>query len=379
MGAGFTVHRLFWWFNMWSAADVSVTPRPQYFSDGRKAADIYTQPPGLRDALQEELGGFPLFRFWGPFTSVASSRWIADAAKLLEARHAPSLQFVYLPHLDYVLQKEGPDPGNQIVRRDLREIDALAGDLVGFYEARGVEVVVVSEYGITPVSRPVHINVCLRRRGYLTVRTELGGETLDPGASRAWACADHQVAHVYVRAPEDVEGVRRLLEGLAGVGEVLDAAEQRRRGLWVPDRSGDLLAVAEADSWFTYYYWLDPRGWPDFAECVNIHRKPGYDPCEMLLNTPRWAAVAKAAAFVLLNRLGFRASLRLTPTDAAAERIKGSHGRVPEQRADWPVCITRAAHLLPAAGEDLPAERVHDLIAELVCPGPGGEANETKA
>src|SRR5690606_32244255 len=62
----FTTAKLFFWFNMYSTADWSVTPRPMYPADGRKIPDIYAEPPELRFELTEKLGRFPLFNFWGP-------------------------------------------------------------------------------------------------------------------------------------------------------------------------------------------------------------------------------------------------------------------------------------------------------------------------
>ena len=76
----FTCANLFWWYNMYSSASYSVTPRPMYPADGRKIPDIYTEPAGLRDELQDRLGRFPLFNFWGPAADIRSSRWIAASS-----------------------------------------------------------------------------------------------------------------------------------------------------------------------------------------------------------------------------------------------------------------------------------------------------------
>src|SRR5262249_45457663 len=69
----FTCAQLFWWFNMHSSADWSVTPRPVYPADGRKISSTYTQPPELKEPLDRELGTFPLFDFWGPKAGIRSS------------------------------------------------------------------------------------------------------------------------------------------------------------------------------------------------------------------------------------------------------------------------------------------------------------------
>ena len=337
----FTCANLFWWFNMYSSVDVSVTPRPMYPADGRKLPDVYTVPGELRDDLQRELGTFPLFEFWGPRAGIASTRWIAAAARHVEAKHDPTLTLIYLPHLDYNLQRLGSSAPAAL--DDVGQVDAVCAELIAFYETRGAQVIVLSEYGIRDVSRPVHINQLLRERGLLRVRTELGRELLDPGASAAFAVADHQVAHVYVNDAARAPAVRAALESLGGVERVLDAAGKRAYGIDHP-RSGDFVAVAEPDAWFTYYYWLDDDRAPDFARTVEIHRKPGYDPVELILD-PALKMPALAVGWKLARRkMGFRTLLDVIPLDATL--VKGSHGRRPTPGdADAPVLITRQRSL----------------------------------
>ena len=141
-----TCAKMFWWYNMYSTADFSVTPRPMYKADGRKIPDCYAEPPELRDALQEQLGRFPLFSFWGPMCDIRSSRWIADASIEVHKRHEPTLTLVYLPHLDYALQKLGPDHAD--IPAAVAEIDQVCGDLIDHFAERGVRVMLISEYGI---------------------------------------------------------------------------------------------------------------------------------------------------------------------------------------------------------------------------------------
>ncbi len=337
----FTCANLFWWYNMYSSVDYAITPRPMYPADGRKIPDIYTRPADLRPAIQAELGQFPLFDFWGPKTSIRSSRWIADAARWVDQRYRPTLTLIYVPHLDYCLQRLGPNPGQ--AARDLQELDAVCGDLIDYYEARDTQVIVLSEYGITAVSRPVHLNRLLRENGLIAVREELGRELLDPGASAAFAVADHQVAHVYVNDPARIPAVRSLLEGTAGIAQVLDAEGKRAFHLDHP-RSGELVAVAERDAWFTYYYWRDDRRAPDFARTVDIHRKPGYDPVELFLD-PRIAfPKVKVGLTLLKKQLGFRYLMDVIPLDASL--MRGSHGRLPSAADEGPLCMTQHKHLL---------------------------------
>ena len=247
---------------MYSTADYTVTPRPMYPADGRKIPDVYTKPIELRDELQSALGRFPLFNFWGPGASIRSTRWIADAALHVDRKFNPTLTLIYLPHLDYVLQRLGLD--DPAAANDLRELDSICGELIDHYSSRGARIVVLSEYGITNVCRPVHLNRVLREHGLLAIREELGKELLDPGASAAFAVADHQVAHVYVNDLQKLDHVREVLEASAGVQRVLSLAERSELHLDHP-RSGELIVLAERDSWFTYYYWLNDAAAPDFA------------------------------------------------------------------------------------------------------------------
>jgi predicted AlkP superfamily pyrophosphatase or phosphodiesterase len=341
---GATCAQLFWWYNMYSTADWSVTPRPSYPADGRKIPGIYTHPHDLKYELQRELGPFPLFNFWGPTANIVSSRWIAECARLIIERRRPTLTLVYLPHLDYDHQRWGPDDSRS--RAALRAVDELVGGLVALARGQGAEVLVVSEYGIRPVRAPVDINRELRRQGLLEVQETLGWELLDPGASRAFAVADHQVAHVYVRDPEDVGHVRSVLEKLGGVAEVLDESGKRRAGLDHP-RAGELVAVAAPDAWFTYYYWLDDARAPDFAPTVDIHRKPGYDPAELFLASERIGTKLRIGWRLAQKLLGFRYLMDVIPLHG--DWVKGSHGRLPDDPRHGPVLLGSHRRLAPAA------------------------------
>jgi predicted AlkP superfamily pyrophosphatase or phosphodiesterase len=332
---GFTCANLFWWYNMNSTVDFAATPRPIYRADGVKLPDILTRPMALRDTLQSELGPFPLFNFWGPNTTIRSSQWIADAAKRVAELHDPTLSLVYLPHLDYSLQRIGPEHPD--IQNDLREIDAVCGDLIRFYQSRNTRVVVLSEYGIEPVNQPVHLNRILREAGYLEVRNEQGSEILIPGESRAFAVADHQIAHIYVRNPDDLPAVRALVEAAPGVADVLEGDRIREAGLANP-RSGELIALAAPGAWFTYYYWLDDRLAPDFAPTVDIHNKPGYDPAELLINPAIRFPKLHILRKLLMKKLGFRNTLDVIPL--RGDGVRGSHGRVFTDADHFPVFLT---------------------------------------
>lgn len=367
----FTCAKLFWWFNMYSTADYSITPRPMYPADGRKVFDIYSWPYSIREEIKKDLGDFPFPTFWGPAAGEntpqgkpeAASRWIAESARWIENRYQPTLNLIYLPHLDYNLQRFGTYAGaaaarsmpaqssedlekgalNPAIVADLRAIDEIVGGLIDFFREQSVQVLLLSEYGIMNVNWPIHLNRLFRREGWLTIKNELGLELLDFGASKAFAVADHQVAHIYLNDPSIKTKARNAIEQEEGVESVLDEKEKGALGIDHP-RAGDLIAVAKENAWFTYYYWMDDELAPDFARTVDIHRKPGYDPVELFLDPELKLVKGKIAWRLLQKKLGFRMLMDLIPLDATL--VKGSHGRKPADAADYPVLISPRRELV---------------------------------
>ena len=349
----FTCAKLFWWYNMYSGADYSVTPRPLYPADGGKIFDVYTHPMKMREAIKSDLGPFPFHTFWGPMAGIDSSRWIADSARWVEKQHRPTLSLVYLPHLDYNLQRLGP--GTSEIDEDLRAIDSVAGELIEWLEARGVEAVVLSEYGISEVDRPVHLNRVFRKEGWITVKEDFGREYLDCGASRAFALADHQVAHIYVADPKDVESVAACCRSVPGVGQVLDRSAQTDLGI-NHSRGGDLVVFSDHRSWFTYYYWEHDDRAPDYARTVDIHRKPGYDPVELFFDERKPLLKTRLMIKLAAKKAGFRTLMDVVPL--RAELVKGSHGRRPENRDEWPMI----AGNLELDAVEVPATGVNSIL-----------------
>jgi predicted AlkP superfamily pyrophosphatase or phosphodiesterase len=353
----YRVANICWWYAMGADVDFTVTPRPIYYSDGRKEPDCYTWPAELHDELTDRLGPFPLFTYWGPNASMPSTQWILGAARQVFDEHQPDLTLVYVPFLDYEPQRSGPDSAASI--RAARTLDAALSPLIDHFLAAGATVVALSEYGITPVHKPVDVNRALRRAGLLSVYTQDGMEYLDPWMSRAFAVADHQIAHVHVRDPDDIDLVTKVLAELDGVEQVLDADGKREHGL-DHERAGELVAVASADSWFTYYYWLDDAKAPDFARQVEIHRKPGYDPAELLYDSKVPFIKLRAAGSVIRKKLGFRYRVRTVPLDPAG--IGGSHGRLPDNPDDGPVLLCSDPE---AARSDYAATEIKPLLLRL--------------
>lgn len=288
------------WFALQSKhaqADLVCLPAPKHNPDGTETMWCHTRPEPLYAGLRDSLGDFPLHKFWGPIAGIESSRWIVSS--FLEAAQTgpPQFAYVYLPHLDYAAQRTGPDSPPALAA--CGELDAeIARLLEGFRGlVPGAEplVIVAGEYRIRPVSHTLFPNRVLREAGLLAVRETEAGEVLDMTASAAWALADHQISHIYLRDrdPADVARIRELFAGLPGVRRVLAGADLVAAGLLMAgprddrDRCGDLVIESTLDSWQAYFYWLDEARAPTFARSIDIHRKPGYDPLELHLDRSR--------------------------------------------------------------------------------------------
>lgn len=346
----FTTAKMFWWYNMYASVDWSATPRPMYPADGRKIPDHYAWPADLHDELDAKLGQFPLFKFWGPAADITSSEWIARATQHVMLTRDPTLTLTYLPHLDYNLQRLGPDSNDPVLANDLNQIDSLCGELIDTATNQNREIIIVSEYGITAVSDAVHINRALRQAGLIAVREEQGREQLDAGASRAFALADHQIAHIYLNHGQSAQEVKQLVEKLDGVEQVLDDEGKKQFGL-DHARSGELVAISRADRWFSYYYWLDDARAPDYARTVDIHRKPGYDPVELFVDPEIGSPKLTIGRKIIARKLGFRnlldvISLKDTPI------VRGSHGRITDSPNEGPLVISSNPNLLPEGAVD---------------------------
>jgi predicted AlkP superfamily pyrophosphatase or phosphodiesterase len=353
-GKSFRCAKLFWWFNQGATVDWSVTPKPYYGADGNKVFGIYGTPEGLTERLEQRLGKFPFQTFWGPMAGLPCSEWIARCAAEILRDERPDLTLVYLPHLDYDPQRFGPDGSD--MRRLLGELDAALEPLFDAAQAVGARVWVVSEYGHVQVKRAVLPNLVLRKAGFLTVRLGPLGETLDTFASQAFAVCDHQLAHIYINDPLHVTHVREVLEHVPGVGRVysgdqLDELHLRHA------RSGELVVLSEPDAWFAYPYWLEDRHAPDFARTVDIHRKPGYDPCELFFDPKLWWPKGRAVLRLLQKKLGIRTLFDVIPL--TPELIRGSHGLRAWDVVNKPVLIGEGQ---PPADAELPLTAVHRLL-----------------
>jgi predicted AlkP superfamily pyrophosphatase or phosphodiesterase len=355
-GRTFRCAKLFWWFNQGAAVDWSVTPKPHYGADGNKVFDIAGTPDDLPVRLKKRVGPFPFATFWGPGASLPCTRWIGQAAALVVKEHQPDLTLVYLPHLDYDTQRLGPEKCDW--PRLVGELDAACAPLLEAARQVGARVWVVNEYAHIQVRRPVLINRLLRQAGLLQVRGGPFGEILDTFTSRALAVCDHQMAHVYITRDEDIARVCGLLQRLDGVDRVLTGEQRAEVGLNHP-RAGEVVALAQPDAWFAYPFWLDDHLAPDYARTVNIHAKPGYDPCELFFDPRLTRPKVRLLRRLVQKKLGFRTLFDVVPLDPSL--VQGSHGLRAASAADRPVMIGDG--LAPTADE-VPMTAVRDLVLE---------------
>ena len=308
------------WFPMLSkgcGADYVCMPAPIHQPDGSEDLWCYTKPQEFYGQLLEELSHFPLQHFWGPLANIKSSQWIADSAVRAAKKFKPDFFYIYLPHLDYAAQKDGPN--SETALSAVTELDQLIGQLADDMQvAYDTEITwaVASEYTITPVDHVCYPNRVLREAGFLRTVLVEGHEHLDLENSQAWALADHQFSHVFVKDHDQtiIERVAALFDEVDGIAEGLRGDSLNRRFM-NHDRSGNIVLVSTPNSWQAYYWWMDDSLAPAFASTVDIHRKPGYDPVE----------------------LHFDFATKSVPLDATL--IKGSHGAPAESEAQQGVFL----------------------------------------
>lgn len=330
---------LFWQFSKLSTADYVVTPAPVHL-ENRMIQWCDSKPRDLYRKLTEKCGDFDLRTFWGPLASVKSSEWILSATLHVLEEYRPQLTLAYLPNMDYNAQRFGPD--SEAARNSVKEIDQLIGKFVSELQRlelwEDTRIVLLSEYAFAHVNRPVYLNRILNENGYLSVKRIENMDFVDIEMSKAFALADHQLAHVYVPDPTDIPHVKQLLSEVPGIAEVWGEAEKKENGI-DHERSGELIVLAESDSWFVYYWWLNHEHAPEFAHTVDIHRKPGYDPVELFVEPKT-----------------FRIPLE-------PERIQGSHGLPAKGEKDYVSLLVSDSDIqLPKV---MDAVDVHDWLLRL--------------
>jgi predicted AlkP superfamily pyrophosphatase or phosphodiesterase len=333
-GRTFRCAKLFWWYNQGADVDISVTPKPHYGADGNKHFGITGSPNGLCERLEHALGSFPFPFFWGPNSGLKSTAWIAKVAAEVIASEKPDLTLVYLPHLDYEPQRRGPSGCD--MPRLVKELDDACAPILDEAKKQGARVWVVSEYGHCDVDQPVYLNRVLREAGWLQVRGGPFGEQLDTFSSDAFAVCDHQLAHVYVKQPALIEMIAARLREVPGVDQVYTGEARAELGLLHP-RSGEIVVLSKPKAWFAYPFWLDDKLAPDYARCIDIHRKPGFDPCELFYDPKLLWPMGRAIRRLMQKKLGFRTLFDVIPLDASL--VKGSHGLWATDVQDRPLLV----------------------------------------
>lgn len=323
------VGMMFWQQSLGEDVDLVLSPRPIHKHHGGMIQDCYSQPADLYETISRKIGrGFNLMHYWGPLASRRSSEWIAAATQAVMAapEHAPDLLLTYLPHLDYDLQRFGPD--HPKATKALAVLYSLLLDLKSAADRHGYDWLVFGDYAIGKVTQPAVLpNLALRDAGLFRVRNINGMAYPDFFTSSAFALVDHEVAHIHCRDEAAIRAARTALEKLDGVGEILDRAAQAARGVAHP-RAGEFIAIARPGTWFAYPWFTGKREAPDFATHVDIHNKPGYDPCELFFGWPPPSISLDTA------------------------KIRGSHGR-----PGAPVAWTSTLHF------DFAPESIFDLAA----------------
>ncbi len=316
---GETVGLYFWQQSLGESVDFVVSPAPIHKHGGGLIMRNYTQPTEMGEVLNRRCGTFPLHRYWGPLASAKVGRAVlANFFAMMEV-HAPDHAFLYLPTLDYEAQRYGPDtPASE---KALVEFEAQLEQVAAFAARMGAMLTVCGDYEIAAVDRPpVFPNATLRAAGLFNVRPVAGRAYPDFYTSRAFAMCDHEIAHVYVRDGDEIARAAQLFESTGDYERVAIRADQA----WAHASAGEILLLAKKGGWCAYPWWTDRREAPDWATHIDIHNKPGYDPCELFFD-------------------------RSFPPKTCQNwsRIKGTHGR--------PSTIAWASTDSRVTGDDLPS------------------------
>ena len=123
------------------------------------------------------------------------------------------------------------------------------------------------------------------------------------------------------------------------------------------------MVLSEPDAWFAYPFWLDDAQAPDYARTVDIHRKPGYDPCELFVDPAIRIPALRIARRLIAKKLGFRTLFDLIPLDTSL--VKGSHGLRASAVEDRPVLIADGT---APGNESLETTDVHRYLMQALLP-----------
>ena len=270
-----------WQQSMGENADLILTPAPIHKHHGGMIMDCYCKPANLYRDLVSKLGKFKLHQYWGPLASAKVGRWIANAtAEILNSQEfCPDLLLTYLPSLDYDLQRYGPD--SKQAKNALSETLSQLETILQAAKKQNFEVLILGDYAIGNCSgKAIEPNSILKDAGLFATRKINKMIYPDFYQSQAFAMVDHEIAWIYTRDETATMQAKNALVRNPEIEKVYTKKELAEIGL-DSQNAGDLLAVAQDGKWFTYRWWSDDQCAPDYVSHVDIHNKPGFDPCEL--------------------------------------------------------------------------------------------------
>ena len=258
--------------------ELIVSPAPIHKHGGGMIMSCCTKPEEMAPVLEKLCGKFPLWRYWGPFASPKVGRMCISYFEKMTSAHDVDEVYLYLPTLDYAAQKHGPKSAQ--AQAALKEFRLQLERLSDICMCRGCELKVTGDYEITEVTAaPVLPNVVLRQEGLFRTRTVGGMSYPDFYQSTAFAMCDHEVCALFGSERE------RAAEVLMATGDYERPEQQADNNNLVvgtiEQSNNHILLLAKRGSWCEYKWWTDKREAPDFANHVDIHNKPGYDPKEL--------------------------------------------------------------------------------------------------
>lgn len=256
-------------------SDIIISPAPIHKHHGGMIQDCYSRPQELYRKICSYAGSkFNLFNYWGPFTSQKSSRWISAAIKYLMIENHADLIFGYIPHLDYDLQRYGVE--NRQESAAFAILENILEDICRQAENSGYQILILGDYQIENVNSYIRPNQILADKGFFKTRNIRGMLYPDMYSSTAFALCDHQIAELYILDKKVENEVYEIFSNTYGIAKIVEGKSGQK--------NADFTLVASDTKWFSYKWWREKKEAPDYATHVDIHNKPGYDPCELFLS-----------------------------------------------------------------------------------------------
>jgi predicted AlkP superfamily pyrophosphatase or phosphodiesterase len=269
---GHKVAQICWQQSLGTDSDVIISPSPIHKHHGGMIQDCYSSPPELYREICSDIGAdFNLYNYWGPFTSKKSTEWIVNATSIVMQKQMASLVLTYLPHLDYDLQRYGPD--GKDVASAFKTLEEQLQKLYDVAKNYGYEIIIFGDYSIEPVENVIYPNQILLDNGLFGIRKIKNMLYPDLYSSAAFALCDHKIAHLYLQNKNLAGKIKGIFSSTPGISKIIENTDTKN--------VGDFILVAGDSAWFSYRWWGDKHQAPEYANHVDIHNKPGFDPCEL--------------------------------------------------------------------------------------------------